>query len=309
MTACKNCVLLPLDGSRSGLTALSTAIRLSSALEGNLHIVHVSPEALTRDELLYRIGLPASGIAGAIVDGMIGDPVEIIVERAEKPDIGYVVLSTHGGGDAASFLMGGIAEGVMTRTNASVVLVPPRASEPDELSRSLAEMTATGFRNILVPVDGSPSSARAVPKALEIAAGSGATVWLLHIPVATFVNGDLLEPGSFAFENMVDQPHEFSRLREEFIERFAKRAPEYTEDIDVRLEVTLGYPPQEIDRLTRELHIDLVVTAWHGQLEPGRAQVLKSLLHYSTVPVMAVKCTAAESGSHLRLAGVAGVAA
>lgn len=295
------CVLLPLDGSENSLSALGAAIRLASSVKGHLHIVHVSPVELSHDELLYRMGLPSGGVPGATVHSLVGkNVVNAIVDRASEPDVGYIVLATHGETGETARLMGSVTEGVMSRANARVLMIPPRARMDPRIDVHMP------VRNILVPLDGSPSSARAVPEALFIAGQVGATVWLLHIPSATIDDGerdeDGHEPGTIHFERMLDRPEEFERLSQEFIERFVLYCSEYNESIPLHFEVSLGYPPQEISRITSTLPIDMIVATWHGNLAAGRAQVLKSLLHQSTCPVLLVKCEARARRSHLRLA-------
>lgn len=138
---------------------------------------------------------------------------------------------------------------------------------------------ARRLRRILVLHEGSPSVAAGVDAADEAAVASGAEITVLHVPT--------VEPpataGSLPAPHLADHaPHDWEEWRREFLERFCGRSP----GVPLRLEVATGPPVESMLGAARRFRSDLVVSTWKGELGPGRAERLKSVVLDAPSPVL-----------------------
>jgi nucleotide-binding universal stress UspA family protein len=104
-----------------------------------------------------------------IVDA--GDPTRVILMRAEPPDVGMIVMGTHGAGGFEHLVLGSVTEKVLRRARCPVLTVPPR----------LHAAAGLPFARILCAIDFSDSSLSGLEWAWSLAEESGATVSLLHV--------------------------------------------------------------------------------------------------------------------------------
>lgn len=128
-------MLVPTDFSESSMAALEMAAALARDQQGELLIVHVSPEpaegaAVTRalDEdtralqKLLEETRPRDPRVPVRHLGLHGDdPATVIVEAAEREGVDLIVIATHGRGGLRRLLLGSVAEAVV-RTAACPVL-------------------------------------------------------------------------------------------------------------------------------------------------------------------------------------------
>ena len=138
-------------------------------------------------------------------------------------------------------------------------------------------------KQILVPIDGSDGSRRAVEAALQLAASLGAEVVLLEV---------IEDPGPLPTYN--EKPPE-GRDRDEWLfeERFKPMRPvlEHTE-VPWRREVEHGYPADQICRVAEEEGYDLIVMGHRGMSAVGRflmGSVSDRVVHHAPCNVMIVK--------------------
>ena len=282
------CVLLPLDGSKNSLEALATAQAIAEISCKTLHVLHVCEESYPQSDVLVHLGLPKKGVPGSTVDIALGDPSEQICARAAEEHIEFVVMSARGAGATAD-PVGRVATRILENTHTNVVIVPPHTRSRSTIKR------------ILVPLDGTPSSADAVPAALEIARASRASVSVIHVPPTPEERVEATEPGSFALERKFDLKEE-RRLVGEFFERFVAHHAKPDDTMTIGLEIGSGHPADEIYSTARRLEVDLIVAGWHGDISKGRAEVLRSVIPSVECPVLAVKVEAHLPSSKLLLA-------
>jgi nucleotide-binding universal stress UspA family protein len=116
------------------------------------------------------------------------------------------------------------------------------------------------YSHILVPLDGSPLSARALSYAIPLAEQHGARLHLLHVAAPSLRT--IVEFGRPARDPSADQ----GWLAEErkAVERIAKRARGQTA-ISVEVAFRGGRPAAEIAAYARESHIGLIVMCTHGR--------------------------------------------
>lgn len=133
---------------------------------------------------------------------------------------------------------------------------------------------------IVVGVDGSDWSDRALAAAAEIARRDGASLVLCHVVERIAAKGDMAPLHA-------DEP--------ELKEAIEKRAAELREegiDAEVRMEaIILGGPARSIADVAEEVGADLVVVGTRGRSALGGAilgSVTQKLLHLVSCPVLCV---------------------
>lgn len=146
---------------------------------------------------------------------------------------------------------------------------------------------ATGrYKRILVPLDGSGWSKRAIPHAVDIARANGSEIVLLHVfrpPAADYADTITL----------AGQEGQIRQLREALEQQFSSIANELkNEDIPVRTQVIegLGVAGAICDYVNDE-NIDLVVMSTHGRTGLARfilGSVARKVMEGVEVPVLLI---------------------
>ena len=203
--------------------------------------------------------------------------VDEILKRAADLRADLIVMGTHGRTGFDRLLLGSVAERVLARTKCPVLTVPRRA--PD------VRPTATRlFRNVLCPIDFSPSSKLAL-KYAETLAREGAKLTVLHVTeqlpawqlvpaVATGAADDPL----VVLEHARDRVH-------------SAVPADIRRSAGVESLVSAGDAGEEILRIAAAIHADVIVMGAHA----GRAGVLgfgsttHDVLREATCPVLTFK--------------------
>jgi hypothetical protein len=149
----------------------------------------------------------------------------------------------------------------------SALFIPPGTAMPSQLNQ------------VLVPHDGTPSTAAALDAIEDLAAGTEAEVVVLHVLEASFP----VEPGSFQGPRMVDHDGDhWGWWREEFGRRFRHRSV----DLLLRLQLAVGARSEVILQIASTLRADMLLMAWGGAPGPERARTLRSVCGGATCPVL-----------------------
>jgi nucleotide-binding universal stress UspA family protein len=190
-------VLVPLDGSPFAEHALPLARAVARRAGAELDLVRVhglyalkDPAAswcpydpaqdaeCRREEEAYLANLARRlreagpvRVSTAVVPGLVADG---ILGRAKDRHADLVVMTTHGVGPVSRFFLGSVADELVRRATAPLLLVRPPAAPPD-----LAAEPAV--RHVLVPLDGSGLSEQVVEPAVELANVLGARLTLLRV--------------------------------------------------------------------------------------------------------------------------------
>jgi nucleotide-binding universal stress UspA family protein len=141
------------------------------------------------------------------------------------------------------------------------------------------------LEQLLVPVDFSETSERALDYALELARRVGADVALVHVyqlPVWGFPDGAIVPAADLASQLSVGA----QRSLDQCVERRA--AP----GASVRGFLREGVPWEEINELARALHADLIVIGTHGRRGIARAllgSVAETVVRTAEVPVLVIR--------------------
>ena len=147
------------------------------------------------------------------------------------------------------------------------------------------------YRKMLVPLDGSGFAEVVLPYAKELAARLGGEAVLLHI----------VSPEERSFFEPIHRAYINDTV--ETIRRQAKAVPVKgsAQPIQVRGEIVVGYPDEEIPRFAVANAVDLILMATHDS-SVGRHRALghvaEKVLHQSRVPVWLVRAGVPDAVSY-----------
>jgi nucleotide-binding universal stress UspA family protein len=242
-------VLAAIDDSAAAKPVMAAAHELAPLFGAHVEAVHV-------DEADSRT---ASAIAGAMhvpLHRRRGDVASSVEAAAKERDAVAVVIGARrlpGGRSPA----GHVATALVQTLDIAVVVVPPQArSRP--------------IQRVLIAVEGDGES-----HALRHLVGA-----LRHGPAPAMVAMHVFEPDRLpAFG---DQP---VLETEAWTEEFGRRTLRSIER-PVQLEVRVGEAGRVICDTARELDVDLVALAWHGDLASGHGRIVRRLLADADVPLL-----------------------
>lgn len=165
--------------------ALRRALALAHWYESDLHVLHVGPRnsvdenspGSVTDELAKRITGVAegSGTGGVNIIPVVlsGRPVRAIADYVARVSADLIVVGQKARRAGRYWSAGSLAAAVGKAVKSPTIAVPS-GHTPRTDSETL-------FRNVLVPIDFSEASLRALSKALVLAQQSGGRLRLLHV--------------------------------------------------------------------------------------------------------------------------------
>ncbi|RJQ16706.1 MAG: universal stress protein [Nitrospiraceae bacterium] len=193
-----------------------------------------------------------------------GSPFEVILDAAEDNNFDLIVMGRRGMSHIERTLVGSVTAGVIAHSRRDVLIVPKDAG--------------LGWKNILLPTDGSKYSGFASEKAMELAASYG---------------------GSLMVVSVVDVTDEFSAQAPDAVEELVVKAKRYTEDIGKRADginftalVREGETYKVITKLAGDAKSDIIVMGSHGRTGVRRffiGNVTEKVIGYAPCPVLIVK--------------------
>ena len=147
------------------------------------------------------------------------------------------------------------------------------------------------IKKILVPIDFSDFSIRALKYGVALARHFGAKIFLLHVISQELIN-EIKTVQSFS--GVVDSPEELlERKKRDSIKRIEEIIKgEGNEALFERGIVEVGIPSEEIIRVAKEREIDLIVICTHGR--SGLSNILmgsvaEKVVRRSPCPVLSVR--------------------
>jgi nucleotide-binding universal stress UspA family protein len=183
---------------------------------------------------------------------------DALVEAVARAPADLVVLG------ATALDPGGWATDLLRHHRVPLLAVP----------QPVSHYVVAGPPRVLVPLDGPPGSATAVVDAIQLFAHPEAEVVVLHV---------FDEESAPRFW---DQPaHAERSWGEEFLTRHGRRS-------DSRLELRSGSPRDEVLDAARAERADVIALGCAGDLSPGRARLVRHVLHHAEVPVLLVHADA-----------------
>lgn len=169
-------ILVPLDGSAFAEAALPLALEISRRTGADVRLATVL-EPVTSfayegwegaavewsekylEEVLDRLeGQSGGELTHAVLNG---HTVEMLQSEAEATSADIVVMASHGRGALSRMWLGSVADGFVRHTNLPVVVVRP------EEEAGPAQSFDHSFETLMIPLDGSELSERALEHATE----------------------------------------------------------------------------------------------------------------------------------------------
>ncbi len=294
-------LLVPLDGSSFSEDALPMARRLAKSLDARLHLVHVirpAPDADLKspqedmewksrvregaEEYLEDLAgeLEEAGIrvTTAILEGRVVRALDTYVKESRIP---LVVMTTHGAGGLRRWWLGSVADGLLRKGSAHLLLVRPwdeTEERPEEEPR---------FRHIVVPLDGSNEGEAALFPARELARRFDAKATLVRvIPAPVELTSIYGVPG-------VRMEGDGYRARkteaQEYLESVVARGGD---PVPAARVVENGSAADGVIETARDIDGDLLVLSTHGRGGLSRmvlGSVADKIIRGTTLPTLVVR--------------------
>jgi nucleotide-binding universal stress UspA family protein len=242
-------ILAFVDNSVAARRVFEAAGALSPVFEATVDAVHV-----VEDGSASVTAIMAD--LGARLRVLHGEPIAEIIAASREPDVAAVVI---GARDlpTASHPIGHVARALADAAIVPVLMVSPESS------------LRTPPGRVLVAMKGTPRQARRLRSVMHTAADANLEVVVIHVD----------DPATIPpFSDQVQ--HESEAYAREFLRRFAPELP------NARLENRVGIPADEILRVARERHPDLLAVGWSSSELPDRGGVALAVLARSPVPVL-----------------------
>ncbi|MCC7104267.1 MAG: universal stress protein [Chloroflexi bacterium] len=273
-------VLVALDGSPAGATALPLARVVARQLAAEVEILHVASDLVPEADLWRRLHADLGPGEVVQVRSHGGQPAAAILHAAAAPGVALVVLTTHGRTVEPGRTLGRVARAVIAGTQRPLLLVRPEAASEPRVPSPLGRL--------LLPVDGTPGTAAALRPATDLAGRLGASIDLLY--VASSEQAAPWETGSIGAPRYVDQAHhEWPRWADEVVDRLYACIDDRPAGVSIRMYLAQGEIGAEITRFAAEHQDDAIVLVRRSRLEPGRARVLQAVLHQMPCPALLVE--------------------
>lgn len=298
-------ILIPVDGSPCGGHTVSWALGFAEAVGAEVTFLHVlenpplSMYTLPGGVLYGAELMPELERAGkALLENLqdearaLGVTSETLIVEAEHPartilqresEHDLTIMGTHSRRGLDRLFLGSVTEGVLRRSE-----------KPQLVVRCPAEDAPWGtqearFGRILLPIDGSPCSDRAIDEGLRLARSLGAQVTFLHaleVPVSVYTM-----PESMVYEPQLRE--DLKRAAQNVLDKARARAAELGVEATTELVDHPGVRATEAI-LEREGDVDLSVMATHGRRGVGRVllgSVTEGVIRQSAVPHLVVRCS------------------
>jgi nucleotide-binding universal stress UspA family protein len=287
-------ILIPVDFSSHSRRALDEAIAFAKAFAAELHLLHCYrflPEILE----LYGVEKPGSferdvheaamqrmeewcqvvrGQGVAVHPHMAEKlPSEACVELAEEIGADLIVMGSKGLGGLKHVLLGSVAAKVVRLAPCPVLTVTGGDAAPRAIGK------------ILVAVDFSPHSQRALDDAIELAKTFGAELHLLH---CYQIDPTSVSPYGIVVPETLEHDIRMAALQRlsEWREKAAARG------VRVQEHITAHFPSEEIVAIAERQRVDLIVIGTRGLTGLKHAllgSVAERTIRHAPCPVWTVK--------------------
>ncbi|HET7189513.1 MAG TPA: universal stress protein [Gemmatimonadaceae bacterium] len=255
-----NHVVLALDGSEKDERALAAAAAIVELTGAELQVVRVGDSRVetSLSAIVSRLATEVKGpVSWKVLAG--DDAAEALVRYAAESRPLMVVMATRAAGAAGRTMRGSVADQVMRECASPVMLVPPGAA--------YVAGKHLEFSRVLVPLDGSPLSARALD-------------YVLRLPSAAALEYALLE----VVPRDADRPAALQRLDDVVRRVRATGATDVDADVGVARE-----PAPVIAAAVRESLADIIVMSSRGASGVRRlvlGSVAEGVIRRCEVPVL-----------------------
>lgn len=275
-------VLVALDGSPAATTALPVARAVAEQLHARLEVLYVTSGPLAQGEARRHLQLDDDALPITLHEH--ADVAAAIVRASQAAGVALVVLTTHGHEIEPPGRLGRTAQAVIANSERPILLVQP-AGRPARAAGAL--------RRILVPLDGTPTTATVLHAAVSMAWRLGASLDVLYVAGREPAPK---EAGSVRAPRYLDQSqHEWRQWADEVADRLMRGCAGCPPDMPIEVHFGQGDPGLEIVKFAEAGGHDAIVVVRRSRLEPGRAATLRAVLAHAPCPVLVVGATARDT--------------
>jgi len=273
-------VLVALDGSPAAATALPLARTIAAKLGSTIAILHSATVPVPIADLRQRLGLDREDVEVLQMQVPSDASAAGILQASGASEVVLLVLTTHGRSISDGPRLGRVAEAVAAGSAGPLLLVPP-----ETVPASSVAQPPFRLRRLLLPLDGTPTTATALQPATTLASQLGASLDVLYV-----VDPDQADPtelGSVRVPYYMDQPqHEWPALERRVIDELCTLYAKCPPEVPVGMVLRYGPIGDAIIRCAADHHDDVIVLVRRSRLEPGRARVLRGVLNQTSCPIL-----------------------
>jgi nucleotide-binding universal stress UspA family protein len=294
-------VLVPLDFSKASHAALQFALPFVRRFDAKLHLVHVAPADSMSGLVDMPLVMPQVHIAdrtrrdlsaAALRSGVQlqrchfharrGAASTEICELAQKIPSDLIVMATRGNTGLKHLALGSTAERVVRSSSCPVLVVRDKAV--NESGNGWIE-SFRGLHKILVPIDFSPDSMKALTYAKALAKEFGTSLLLLHaVNLQYYVSSD--EYARYDLPLLMQQKEKAAR---ELMRNLVQTMD--WEGIKINWSVQIGHAGDQVCGGAKNLGTDLIVTSTHGTTGLKRVLIgstAEYIVRHAPCPVLVV---------------------
>ena len=176
-----------------------------------------------------------------------GKPFLEIIKVAKEKDVDLMAIGTHGRAGVDRVILGSVAERVVRKAGCTVMVIRNRKY--------------VGFKRIIVPIDFSDCSRKALEYAVATARAHSSKLTILHVYEGSFVEPYVKAANSEEEANEIMK--EIERVNETKYDEFLKTVDLSGVEYEKLLEK--GIPETEIVDIAMEKQANLIVMGTHGR--------------------------------------------
>lgn len=306
-------ILVPVDGSDASERALLQAARLAAEDKARVRLLHIVDSVyytsdFDRPEIYFDQLLPAMMRSGTSLLKTAGEVMarhdvacetrlvessgvrvaDAVLEDAGRWGADLIVMGTHGRRGFDRLMMGSDAESVVRRCALPVLLV--KAPPPSVASKAPVKKDGgrSLYQRILLAVDGSDTSRRALGYAIELAKSRHASLQAIYVVEypSTLYSSIYFETEPFHEAMMADGHYVLGKAQFSMDQAGIEGE---TQLIDPGM--LSGGVAEEIDKAAQEIDADVVIMGTHGRRGFRRlmmGSVAESFARQSHSPVILV---------------------
>jgi nucleotide-binding universal stress UspA family protein len=262
-------ILVAIDFSEYSKVALDICLGASGCMETKLYVLHtiekfphdylhllsstahtdmkqkLEEDAIARIQAMIPEEIRGKGDIIPMV--RFGKPFLEIIQVAKEENVDLLVIGTHGRAGVDRVILGSVAERIVRKAGCPVMVIRDRKY--------------TGFKRIIVPIDFSDCSRKALEYAIATANSHNSKLTILHVYEESFI-----EP----YVNAANSEEEAGEIMKEIEQVNETKYDEFLKTIDLRgVEydklLVKGIPETEIVEIAMEQQADLIVMGTYGR--------------------------------------------
>ena len=294
-------ILLPLDGSKLAEICLPYGEELAREFGSEIILYHVRARGHNEEEYVHRAYLEA--LASAIKDNVkkstskninvsmkvqAGEPAQNICNLVEKNKIDLIIMaSVSASGLKIGKMIGSVTDHVCHTVPIPVLLLRPQV-DPEPKNKHWL------FTQLLVPLDGSDLSKKALPVAENLSTALKIPITIFEMapimhPYNTYISGygPIIDYARLDADAKKEVEEEMKVINEESKQKGFNITSIVTSGIDAAV---------EIEKLSETIGADLIIMTTHGRSGLDRwmmGSVAEKVLRYGKVPLLLINARAA----------------